>query len=210
MVEVNNPKQEPGLAPGPIDEFFKWLFPTGGYSFWWNIKCMLTCAFFSYFALNLIVGITRMWQLHTFGLISFGPFNDYKGGYTLTDETLIQTAIAGLMGGIGSIIFCMKELFDFWKKKDLTAKFVPSMPRPFFGILLAIIFYFILKAGMIATAGTASPTSSTPEAINAARTSAAGIGGLVGIFADEAMFRLKAVAKALFMPEETGSSSVSS
>ncbi|HHT9153761.1 MAG TPA: hypothetical protein ACFYEM_09595, partial [Candidatus Hypogeohydataceae bacterium YC40] len=110
-----------------------------------------------------------------------------------------------------------KELFEMWKmgeNKRITEKFAPLLPRPFFGVLFAIIFFCIVRAGMVSSTGTAPPvegdskasdavTRAATEAVNAAnRASAAGIGGLVGIFAVEAMERLKKVAEALFVPEK--------
>lgn len=187
------------IAEGPVEQLLLSRFPSG-LSSWWSLKWLLSCGFFSYLAINLIIGLPRMWQKSTFSLFSVGPFSVLGGEHRLEDEILIQTAIAGLTAGIGSVIFCMKELFEMWEKEATSRKFAPLLPRPFFGILLAIIFFFIVKAGMVSIAGTALE-SKAPEAIDAARVTAAAIGGLVGMFAEEAMFRLKAVAKALFMPE---------
>lgn len=178
----------------------------------WRCWWLAACIFLTVLALCIMVELVFIWEEpHAFSLLFLGSFFHFLGIdklEPLQDEVLVQATIAGLMGGIGSIIFCMKELFELEKKEDFDRELSHLLPRPFFGILLAIIFFFILKAGLITTAGTPSAASSIPDedVVNAAKISAAAIGGLVGIFAEEAMFRLKAVAKALFMPEKASES----
>lgn len=210
---------EPECRFGPVES---WLGPHWGRT-WRGIKWMFTCAVLTYLSLNLIVGVPRMWQYHTFGLIAFGPGSDFVlveveqkqgdgktvkitkdcGGHRLEDETLVQAAIAGLMGGIGSVIFCMRELITMWQnqKQFFGGTFAPLYLRPLFGILLSLIFFFMLKAGMLATSGGA-PVAEVPGAADVAKAFAAGTGGLVGMCAEEAISRLKKVAEALFVPTE--------
>jgi hypothetical protein len=169
---------------------------------WWGVRWILTCGFFSFLAILWLVGVTSIWQDHVFKLLLLSKLFGF-GALKLSDEVLIQAAIAGYMGALGSVVFCMKGLFELWIEGDTRKKLAHLLPRPFYGMLLAIIFFFILKAGMIGTAGIATLVEKPPpETIEAAKISAAAIGGLVGIFAEDAMSRLKVVSKALFMQED--------
>ncbi len=168
----------------------------------WGVRCILTCGFFSFLAVLWLVEIAYVWQEHVFKMLLLSERNGF-GEFKFSDEVLVQAAIAGYMGALGSVVFCMKELLELWRKGDTRAKLAHLLPRPFYGMLLAIIFFFILKAGMISTSGTSTLVEKPPPGtIEAAKISAAAIGGLVGIFTEDAMFRLKVVSKALFRPED--------
>lgn len=115
------------------------------------------------------------------------------------NEILIDAVVAGIMGGLGSIIFCFKSLFDGVEKdSDNKAVYLALLFRPIYGALLALIFYFLVRGGLIAFSGGSMSIPKEYPGLDLMRASTAGVSGLVGMFSEQAMTKLKEFFDSLF------------
>lgn len=115
------------------------------------------------------------------------------------NEILIGAVIASIMGGLGSIIFCFKSIFDGVEKdSDNRAVYLALLFRPIYGALLALIFYFLVRGGLIAFSGGSMNIPAKYPDIDLMRASTAGVSGLVGMFSEQAMTKLKEFFDSLF------------
>ncbi|HHT9140249.1 MAG TPA: hypothetical protein ACFYEA_07185 [Candidatus Tripitaka californicus] len=115
------------------------------------------------------------------------------------NEILIGAVIASIMGGLGSIIFCFKSIFDGVERgSDTKAVYLALLFRPIYGALLALIFYFLVRGGLIAFSGGSMNIPAKYPDIDLMRASTAGVSGLVGMFSEQAMTKLKEFFDSLF------------
>ncbi|HHT9120012.1 MAG TPA: hypothetical protein ACFYD3_05665 [Candidatus Hypogeohydataceae bacterium YC41] len=120
------------------------------------------------------------------------------------NEIIIGAIIAFIMGGVGSVIFCFKSLFEGTVEKPslTTAGYMALLFRPLYGSLLALIFYFLIRGGLIAFSGGDVHIPKEGDPLDIMRASVAGVSGLVGMFAKEAMDKLREVFETLFAPKK--------
>jgi hypothetical protein len=104
-------------------------------------------------------------------------------------------ALATMFGaGIGSsLATIMAYLEHASDKKDFDVAYVPwYIARPLMGMLLGLIFYFLLREGLLAVVA----NNSTPESLSEA--GLVGVGSLVGLFSKEAIEKLRELFNTLF------------
>ncbi|UCF20620.1 MAG: hypothetical protein JSU87_04195 [Gemmatimonadota bacterium] len=99
--------------------------------------------------------------------------------------------------GVGSMI---TTILGYLKHASVQQDFNPAfapwyVARPIMGILLGVIFYFVLKGGLLATVPDVSMREVNEFGL-------AGLGGLVGLFSKNAIEKLREVFNVLF---KTGS-----
>ncbi len=114
-------------------------------------------------------------------------------------EVLIQLLIASYMGGLGSIIFCLKSLSEPVTTQEEGTDWA-YLFRPIYGAVMALVFFMLIRGGPIAFAGgnaelscmagasTGQDDSQTLMQLDLMRAYAGGIGGLVGMFAREGVW----------------------
>ncbi len=98
------------------------------------------------------------------------------------------------MGALGALLGAMRSFVNFVGSRS----FVPSwsfyyLSRPVFGAALALIVFFAYRIGAVSGLKSASPA----DAITAAF-----VAGLVGLFADTFLQKLKELVTQLFRPED--------
>jgi hypothetical protein len=104
--------------------------------------------------------------------------------------------IVALAGAIGGLIHCARSLYWYAGNRVLRRSWLLMyLFLPFIGATLAIVFYIILRGGLIA--GT-----STTAQVNYFGVTA--ISALVGLFSPEAAEKLKQIFSTLLAPAETG------
>jgi len=99
--------------------------------------------------------------------------------------------------GIGSMI---TTILGYLKHASVDQDFDPAfspwyIARPIMGVLLGVVFYFVLKGGLLAT---------IPDAANVEinEFGLAGLGGLVGLFSKNAIEKLREIFNVLFRTED--------
>ncbi len=104
-----------------------------------------------------------------------------------------QAVLATLAAGIGSgIATIMAYLRHACERRDFRDDYVPwYVFRPLMGMLLGLVFYFILKGGLMATVQTQKPLELNHWAV-------AGVSALVGMFSKDAIEKLREVFRTLF------------
>jgi hypothetical protein len=104
-------------------------------------------------------------------------------------------AMATMFGaGIGSSLATIQAYLEHASdKKDFDIAYVPwYIARPLMGMLLGLIFYFLLREGLLAVL----TDRSTPETLSEA--GLIGVGALVGLFSKEAIEKLRELFNTLF------------
>jgi hypothetical protein len=97
---------------------------------------------------------------------------------------------AGIGSSLATILAYLEHASD---KKDFDVAYVPwYIARPLMGMLLGLIFYFLLREGLLAVVS----SNSTPESLSEA--GLIGIGALVGLFSKEAIEKLRELFNTLF------------
>ena len=90
---------------------------------------------------------------------------------------------AGIGSSLATILAYLEHASD---KKDFDAAYVPwYIARPLMGMMLGLIFYFLLREGLLAVV----TNNSSPESLSEA--GLIGIGALVGLFSKEAIEKLR-------------------
>ncbi|MFN3467286.1 MAG: hypothetical protein ACK4WF_06245 [Candidatus Brocadiales bacterium] len=149
-------------------------------------------------AFHMLYLLLEVWKE---GVLVPSPFlPKLEKPYSLAgNEILIGAVIACIMGGLGSIIFCFKSIFDgVVKDSDDKAVYLALLFRPIYGALLALIFYFLVRGGLIAFSGGSMNIPTKYPDIDLMRASTAGVSGLVGMFSEQAMTKLKEFFDSLF------------
>jgi hypothetical protein len=148
-------------------------------------------------AFHMMYLLLEIWKE---GILIPSPFLHVEKPYSLAgNEILIGAVIASIMGGLGSIIFCFKSLFDGVKKESNDrAVYLVLLFRPIYGGLLALIFYFLVRGGLIAFSGGSMSIPKEYPDLDLMRASTAGVSGLVGMFSEQAMTKLKEFFDSLF------------
>ena len=117
------------------------------------------------------------------------------GGGGKSDEmrNLLVTIFAA---GIGSMITTiLGYLKHASQQRDFKLSFVPwYFARPLIGVLLGVVFYFVLKGGLLVTVGAASAGSINVYGLG-------GLAALVGLFSKNAVEKLRDVFGTLFTSE---------
>lgn len=107
----------------------------------------------------------------------------------------IENALATMFGaGIGSAIATILGYLEHAsEKKDFDQAYSPwYVGRPLMGMLLGLVFYFLLRGGLLAVV----PNKAGPEDLSIA--GLAGVGALVGLFSKEAIEKLRELFNTLF------------
>ena len=149
--------------------------------------------------LTIRVGV---WLLAVTGFLILGLFfvlnsiswPDWLMKYAEKAPDFSNAAATMLGAGIGSTVATILAYLEHAsEKKDFDTAYVPwYVARPLMGMMLGLIFYFLLRDGLLAVV----TNNSTPESLSEAGLT--GIGALVGLFSKEAIEKLRELFNTLF------------
>lgn len=134
--------------------------------------------------------ILLMWRL-------LGVFPVQTSGKTIVESTQVYEALIMLFaGGIGSCVYAIRAyILHACERQDFKRSFIPWYGFwPVQGSLLALIFYFVIRGGLILV--TLNGESQAPTTLNV--WSLAGIGAIVGLFSKYAIEKLHQVFITIF------------
>jgi hypothetical protein len=119
---------------------------------------------------------------------------------------LSNALVTAFGAGVGSeITTILGYLEHASEKKDFERAYAPwYVGRPLMGFLLGLVFYFLLRGGLLAVAP--STSAAKPEDLNPA--ALAGLGGLVGLFSKNAIEKLRELFNTLFSSRKSAEESV--
>jgi hypothetical protein len=123
------------------------------------------------------------------------------------NRDLSNAMVTAFGAGVGSAITTILGYLEHAsEKKDFERAYAPwYVGRPLMGLLLGLVFYFLLRGGLLALAAYPS-TSTSPADLNAA--ALAGIGGLVGLFSKNAIEKLRELFNTLFSSTKSAEEAV--
>ena len=114
-------------------------------------------------------------------------------------ETLLLIIVA-LCGALGSMVHALRSVSWYIGNRDLRRSWMLKyIMQPFIGGTLALVFYFVIRAGLF-------PTQGSTQSVNLL--GFAGIASLVGMFADQAVLKLKTIAETIFTRPKPGKNSI--
>jgi len=110
-------------------------------------------------------------------------------------ETLLLVAVA-LGGAIGSMVHALRSFYWYVGHRDFVRSWIPLyLLRPVVGVTLALVFYLVIRGGFFSSSaetGAVNPLSFTALA------------GLVGMFSEQAVLKLKNIAETVFVEPPRG------
>ena len=141
----------------------------------------------------LLYGLVQVWPhdspAGTPGVSSSVTFLVWT--FSISDEVRLFLIVA-MAGALGSLIHSLRSAVMYIGNKELKRSWLALyVARPWIGASLAIVFYVVIRGGFFSPQSTVHDTS--PFAF-------AAVAGLVGLFSEQALERLKQVAENLFSP----------
>jgi len=117
----------------------------------------------------------------------------------ISDEVRLLL-IVGIAGALGSLIHALRSLSWYVGNRKLVVSWLTFyILLPFVGGSLSILFYLVIRGGFFSPQATAGETS--PFGF-------AAISGLVGMFTEQAVLKLKEVAQTLLTKPGTGKDAI--
>lgn len=167
-----------------------------------------------YFPSEITV-LVGLWLLILAGLCVSGLFftlsassrPDWLAWYLNSNRDLSNAMVTGFGAGVGSVITTILGYLEHAsEKKDFERAYAPwYVGRPLMGLLLGLLFYFLLRGGLLALAPS-STVATSPADLNAA--ALAGLGGLVGLFSKNAIEKLRELFDTIFSSRKAAEQAV--
>jgi hypothetical protein len=153
---------------------------------------VLIAAFFVFLTALSIYILVKLWPSGG-DVVKEGFSNEVIGKWTITadQQLLILVIVGGTLGGLARALLALTKYVGELRWD----KFLSYLTWPIIGALTAAILYIVIRAGFIGLNGTSEKT-------NAYGFLAVALLG--GLFADMAVNKLKAVAKAFFEESAKG------
>ncbi|MBC8496656.1 MAG: hypothetical protein ISS57_00930 [Anaerolineales bacterium] len=118
-----------------------------------------------------------------------------EGAVELADEVRLILIVL-LSGALGSMVHALRSFFWYVGNRMLVRSWIMKyILLPFSGSTLGLMFYLVLRAGLFSPEASVNATSAFGFA---------GVAGLVGMFSEQAVEKLKEVASTLFEPAKIG------
>jgi hypothetical protein len=124
-------------------------------------------------------------------MVHYFAFQPFSVSYEV-----VVLVVAALCGALGAMVHALRSLSWYIGNRELRRSWIAKyVMQPFVGGTLALVFYFVARAGFISGHATAESANLIGFAAMA---------GLVGLFSDQAVLKLKDVAETLFTKPKPG------
>lgn len=150
------------------------------------------------FSILLLYGLVQFWPpaaSTSGGSPSASPVVFFLWTFPFSDEVRLILIVA-MAGALGGLVHSLRSLYWYVGNRGLVWSWMLMyVLRPFVGTTLALVFYFVIRGGLF-----------SPQA-NIAQTSPfgfAGLAGLIGLFSEQAVLKLKEVAETLLSKPSPG------
>lgn len=115
--------------------------------------------------------------------------------FSISDEVRLLLIVA-LAGALGSLVHALRSLYWYVGHRELRWSWLAMyILLPFVGTTLGLVFYFVIRGGFFSPQATVQQTS--PFGF-------AALAGLVGMFSEQAVLKLKEVAETLLAKPQPG------
>jgi len=192
-IEVNEELEEPA-APKRTGVGASTVGPIG---------VVLITAYLILAALLLLYGLVQFWPLPTpaeGSAPTSSPVTFFFWTLSVSDEVRLIIIVA-MAGALGSLVHALRSIYWYIGNRELVFSWLAMyILLPFVGSTLALVFYFVIRGGFFSPEATIEQTS--PFGF-------AGLAGLVGMFTEQAVLKLKEVAETLLAPPQQGRDTVS-
>ena len=167
-----------------------WKDPAG------KIGSILTAVWLVLLCVVLVLGLVGLWPQEVkddSGDSSSAKFLFWP--LTVSDEVRLLLIVA-LAGALGSLVHALRSLYWYVGNRELVRSWVMKyMLLPFVGAAVALIFYFVIRGGFFSQEVTMKEAD--PFGF-------AALGGLVGMFSEAAVLKLKEIAETIFKTPPPG------
>jgi hypothetical protein len=142
-------------------------------------------------ATGLITALISLWP------VGINPVvGDFLGLPVRLDQEHATFLVITLSGALGGIIHTLRSLYWYVGNRSFRRSWLLLYPCvPVVGSALAVIFYIVVRGGLLSTQ--VASTDLNPYGF-------AAIAALVGLFSSEAISKLKQVFSTIFSPAEEG------
>jgi hypothetical protein len=147
------------------------------------------------FSILLLYSIIQLWppKAGAEGAASTVSFLFWKPNIEDEIRLLLIVALAGALGGL---VHTLRSLYWYVGNRELVLSWmIKYILLPFVGTTLALVFYFVIRAGFF-TPG-AKVEHASPYGF-------AALAGLVGMFSEQAVLKLKEMAETLLTKPKPG------
>ncbi len=166
-----------------------WATPAG------RVGSILTAAWLVLLCVVLVLGLVGLWPQakDDSGACSSACFLFWT--IIISDEVRLLLIVA-LAGALGSLVHALRSLYWYVGNRELVRSWVMKyMLLPFVGAAVAIIFYFVIRGGFFSQEMTMKDAD--PFGF-------AALAGLVGMFCEAAVLKLKEIAETIFKKPPEG------
>lgn len=153
------------------------------------------------FSIVLLYGLLQLWPPAT----SNGESSSINSAvhfyfWTLKDSDEIRLMlIVALAGALGALVHALRSFYWYVGHRMLLRNWLPFyILRPFIGTTLGLLFYLVIRGGFFSSQATTQEMS--PFGF-------AALAGLVGLFSEQAVLKLKQVAETLLARAPKGEES---
>jgi hypothetical protein len=166
------------------------------------VGVVLITAYLILAAVFLLYGVVQFWPLPapatgaapTSSAVAFLFWT-----LSISDEVRLLFIVA-MAGALGSLVHALRSLYWYVGNRELVFSWLAMyILLPFVGASLALVFYFVIRGGFFSPEATIEQTS--PFGF-------AGLGGLIGMFTEQAVLKLKEVAETLLAKPPEGADHV--
>ncbi|MFB0537882.1 MAG: hypothetical protein ACETWR_23190 [Anaerolineae bacterium] len=163
------------------------------------IGIVLITAYLILFSILLLYGVVQFWPPVTPAGEGAAPTSSSATflfrRFSISDEVRLLLIVA-LSGALGSLVHALRSLSWYIGNRDLVRSWLARyILLPFVGSTLGLLFYFVIRAGFFSPEATVQQTS--PFGF-------AALAGLVGLFSEQAVLKLKEVAEILLTKPQPG------
>ena len=115
--------------------------------------------------------------------------------FSITDDARLILIVA-IVGSLGSLLHALRSVYWYIGNRELvTSWYSKYLLLPLAGGIIGFLAYLLVRGGLLALQATTTET--TPYAF-------AAVSGLMGLFSEQAISKLKQVFEQLFTPAEKG------
>ena len=152
--------------------------------------------YFIIFFIFLLLSLFAFWPTKTDGTSPTFVEVIYLGSPIKISAEVQLLILVALAGAIGSLVHTIRSFAWYAGQRKLVWSWITRyVLQPFVGSALGLIFYFVIRGGFFST--NAGVNETLPFSFIA-------VAGLVGMFAEPAVLKLKQVAETLFAKPEPG------
>jgi hypothetical protein len=123
------------------------------------------------------------------------PVSLFAWKVSISDDARLLLIVT-IAGALGSLLHGLRSIYWYYGNRDLITSWYPKyLLLPVSGAIIGLLTYLLLRGGLFALQATTSTT--TPFAF-------AAVSGLMGLFSEQAITKLKQIFEQLFTPPPKG------